>query len=62
MLKRHIIIPMNEGSGHVVWFDDARSMNAKLRMIAELQLEERVYGRCGFLSCALYGNKRIVHH
>ena len=27
-----------QGVEHVVWFDDARSMNAKLRLIAELQL------------------------
>ncbi len=27
-----------QGVEHVVWFDDARSMNAKLRLIPELQL------------------------
>lgn len=27
-----------QGVEHVVWFDDARSMNAKLRLISELQL------------------------
>jgi spore germination protein len=27
-----------QGVEHVVWFDDARSMNAKLRLIAELQI------------------------
>ena len=26
------------GTAHVVWFDDARSMNAKLRLIPEYQL------------------------
>ena len=33
------------GVEHVVWFDDARSMNAKFRLIPELQLRGLLYGR-----------------
>ena len=33
------------GVEHVVWFDDARSMNAKFSLIPELQLRGLLYGR-----------------